>query len=104
MVLENVVISLFYMQLSSFPSTAIKETVFALPSLRRPQVCGFLPELSILFSSIFHRIWTKNFTICTETQIRVFGKELEESDSLISDDNQNSMVLAQIQKYIPSVL
>ena len=45
----------------------------------------------------------KNFTVCTETQIGVFGKELEESDSLISDDNQNSMVLAQIQKYIPSV-
>ena len=28
---------------------------------------------------------------------------LEESDSLTSDDNQNSMILAQTQKYIPSV-
>ena len=38
-----------------------------------------------------------------EAQIGVLGKELEESDSLISDYSQNSMVLAQKQKYIPSV-
>ena len=33
-----------------------------------------------------------------EAQIGVLGKELEESDSLISDYSQNSMVLAQKQK------
>ena len=61
---------------------------------------------------IFHRIRTKNFTICMETQKTMNSQsniwerktELEESGSWASDyaksySNQDSMVLAQKQKY-----
>ena len=63
-------------------------------------------------NGIFHRIRTKNFKVCMETQktlnsqsnLEKEKQELEESGSLPSTmlqsySNQNSMVLAQKQKY-----
>ena len=60
MVLGSVLISFFYMQLSSFPSTIYGEAVFPhcilspLSKIRHSQVHGFISGLSILFHwSIF---------------------------------------------------
>ena len=75
-VLENVLISLFYMQLSRFPSTLLNKLsfihrMFLLPLLQIscPQVLGFISGLSILLIDLYLKYGTnKAVFICAKTE------------------------------------